>query len=333
MIIDHYLKRFAKLRTDTSSSRWLADTNHRAPHKPFLLLAIMDLIAQGVIKRNFIEFNAELMDTFDLYWVKVMGTEKNGSPILPFYHLQSDKFWRLVPIPGMEQALAAVRQIRSISQLRQLVLGARLDDDLFEILLSEAERDDLRRVLIETYFAPDVRPKLVEVGQIMTESFQYSLELRDRLRGRFTLKETPEMDQKYHTESRSTAFRRVVIEAYDYTCAVCRIRVITPEGRTAVAAAHIVPWRVSHNNDPRNGMALCGLHHWVFDQGLIGIAVDHQILVSPLIPKDQETVEPILSLANRQLHLPQDHMLLPAKTALQWHRKSIFRAEAPPQLL
>ena len=45
----------------------------------------------------------------------------------------------------------------------------------------------------------------------------------------------------------------------------------TPEGRTAVAAAHIIPWRYSHNDDPRNGMALCGLHHWTFDEGLVTI--------------------------------------------------------------
>lgn len=58
----------------------------------------MDLIAQNIIKTNFIDLNAELMDAFDLYWIKVMGQEKDGSPILPFYHLQSDKFWHLVPV-------------------------------------------------------------------------------------------------------------------------------------------------------------------------------------------------------------------------------------------
>jgi putative restriction endonuclease len=249
--VTDYFKAFSKLRSDNSPARWPAMTNHRAPHKPFLLLAVMDLISLGIIQTNLIEFKAELIDTFDLYWVKVMGTEKKASPILPFYHLTSDGFWHLVPVPGMEQPLSAIRQIRSVGQLHQLVVGARLDDTLFQSLLNENERDELRRVLIETYFAPDVRPKLVEVGQITTESFQYSLELLDRLRGRFTLKEKPEMSEKYHTESRSTAFRRIVVDAYEHTCAVCRIRLVTPEGRTAVAAAHIILWSFSHNDDPR----------------------------------------------------------------------------------
>ena len=328
-----YLKAFSKLRSDTSPARWSAATNHRAPHKPLLLLAIMDLISLGIIRTNLIELKAELMDTFDLYWVKVMGIEKKGSPILPFYHLKSDKFWHLVPVPGIEQALSAIRQIRSLGQLHQLLIGARLDDKLFNLLLEGNERDDLRRVLIETYFAPDVRPKLVEVGQITTESFQYSLELLDRLRGRFTIKEKPETSEMYHTESRSTAFRRIVIDAYEHTCAICRIRLVTPEGRTAAAAAHIIPWSVSHNDDPRNGLALCGLHHWSFDQGVISIASDYRILVSPIVRENQEHTKPIRVLADQALYLPHDHLLRPAKQALNWHRENIFRAELPQHLI
>ena len=233
----------------------------------------------------------------------------------------------------MEQALVAVRQIRSISQFYELVLGAKLDDALFKMLLDKENRDGLRRVLIETYFAPDVRDKLVEVGQITAESFEYSRELLNRLQGRFTLKEPPEMDEHYHTESRSTAFRRVVVEAYDHTCAMCGVRVVTPEGRTAVAAAHIVPWSVNRNDDPRNGMALCGLHHWTFDQGLAAVAPDYQILVSPVVPPEQSGARPVRSLAGRELFKPDDRILWPAQSALSWHRKNIFRAEAPPRLL
>jgi putative restriction endonuclease len=117
----------------------------------------------------------------------------------------------------------------------------------------------------------------------------------------------------------------VVVDAYEHTCAICKIRLVTPEGQTAVAAAHIVPWSVSYNDDPRNGIALCGLHHWSFDQGLIGVSSDYQILISPVIPEDQETVKPILVLSGQPLYLPKDHLLRPAKQALGWHRENIFR--------
>jgi putative restriction endonuclease len=51
------------LNTAPGRHGWSADTFHRVPHKPFLLLSIMDLIAQGVIAENFIEPSFELVVT------------------------------------------------------------------------------------------------------------------------------------------------------------------------------------------------------------------------------------------------------------------------------
>jgi len=59
-----YLKLFQKLRTDRNRTRWPSFTTGRAPHKPFLLLSIMDLIGQGLITSNFIEPTFDLVDTF-----------------------------------------------------------------------------------------------------------------------------------------------------------------------------------------------------------------------------------------------------------------------------
>lgn len=331
-MIEDYLKCFSKLRTDTSPTRWQATTNYRAPYKPFLLLAVMDLIAQGIIQTNFIEFSADLIDIFDLYWDRVMGQEKASNPVLPFFHLHRDRFWHLVPVPGKEQVLADMPQIRSIGPLRQLVLGVTLDGALFEMLLDKGSRDDLRRVLIETYFAPEVRPKLVELGQISAQSFQYSLELLGRSKRRFKLRESREGRDRYHTVSRSTAFRRVVVKAYDFTCAMCRIRVFAPEGQAAVVAAHIVPWSESYNDDPRNGMALCRLHHWTLDQGLVSVTPNYWIEVSPVVPTDEEGAKPLLSLTGCALLLPAERTLWPAHKALKWHWKNVFCAEAPTHL-
>lgn len=50
-----YLQAFVNLRTDKNRKRWEARTCFRAPHKPFLLLSILDLVAQGLITRDFVE--------------------------------------------------------------------------------------------------------------------------------------------------------------------------------------------------------------------------------------------------------------------------------------
>jgi putative restriction endonuclease len=68
MSVDEYLEKFSRLNTDKNRHHWSEATCHRAPHKPFLLLSIMDLIAQGQITENFIEPSFELVDTWNGYW-------------------------------------------------------------------------------------------------------------------------------------------------------------------------------------------------------------------------------------------------------------------------
>ncbi|NJP06837.1 MAG: HNH endonuclease [Chloroflexaceae bacterium] len=331
-MLEHYQTLFAHLHIDRVRGRWGTETNHGAPHKTFLLLAIMDLIAQGEITTNFVELNADLIDTFDLYWLKVMGSEKEGNIVLPFYHMKSEGFWHLVAITGEEKMLNA--PIRSLKKMRQYVLGATLDDELYALLTDSQPRDSLRRVLIETYFSPEIRPKLVEVGAITAQSFAYSRELLHRSHGQFKLEEAPDIDSQYYTESRSTGFRRAIVSAYKHTCAVCRIRIVTPDGRTAVSAAHIIPWSISHNDDPRNGLALCGLHHWAFDQGLIGVDPKaYQIIVSPVITPDEDATEPLRVLQGKALYLPDHQALHPAREALRWHQNEVYRGEMPHTLL
>ena len=71
-MLKQYLQMFARLRTDKGRNRYPEITYHRAPHKPFLLLSVMDLIAQGRITENLIEPSYELVESFNTYWVAIM---------------------------------------------------------------------------------------------------------------------------------------------------------------------------------------------------------------------------------------------------------------------
>jgi putative restriction endonuclease len=79
-------------------------------------------------------------------------------------------------------------------------------------------------------------------------------------------------------------------------------------------------------------MALCRLHHWTFDQGLVGVSSHYRIQVSSLIQPDSGA-EPIRLLQEQALGLPSEQHLWPAKQALAWHRKNVFREDAPARLL
>ena len=102
--LNQYIRLFSKLRTDRTGG-WTAVTQSQAPHKPILLLSVLDLFAQGRVTANLIEIMPELGELFAAYWLKVMPPERRGNLALPFFHLRSSGFWRLVPQPGQEAAL------------------------------------------------------------------------------------------------------------------------------------------------------------------------------------------------------------------------------------
>lgn len=322
-MIDRYVKSFFNLRTDTSRSRWNEATKFRAPHKPLLLLAVIDLIAQGIINTNFIELTPDLGELFNIYWSRVMPLDQRPNIILPFFHLSSDKFWHHIPIPGMESILAATRQIRSVSQLKEIVLGVKLDDELFTLLSQEESRNLLRTVLIETYFAPELDAGLVEQGIINKESFKYSQTLLEKSRHQ-QVKEDFETE-KYAPVVRDQAFRRVIVHMYDNRCAVCGIRMQTPDCHTVVDAAHIVPWSLTHNDTVQNGMALCRLCHWTFDEGLIAVSGSYAVLVSKQLSANSNIPSHMMTLTGRGIIGPAEQILWPDLDALHWHHQKIFR--------
>jgi len=143
-ILTFYSNKFRKLRIDRAHGN--------APHKPLLLLSIIELIEQGAILENKIEPSPLIVESFLKYW-NLLSLEKPRI-YLPFYHLKSDKFWHLHAKIGQENLLATISQFKSMAQLASVVDFANLDEDLFLLLHKAEAREVLRQTIIETYF-PD----------------------------------------------------------------------------------------------------------------------------------------------------------------------------------
>ncbi|MBX6321001.1 MAG: HNH endonuclease [Rhodospirillaceae bacterium] len=120
---------------------------------------------------------------------------------------------------------------------------------------------------------------------------------------------------------RDAAFAAAVKEAYEGTCAVTGIRLINGGGRTEVQAAHIRPVADRGPDSVRNGIALSGTIHWMFDRGLISITDDYRILLAKGRVPDQ--VEKLV-LPERRLRLPANPNLLPHPQFLRYHRARVF---------
>lgn len=102
-MIENYLYKLSNLRTDRGRERYPACTFRCAAHKPFLLLSIMDLIAQGSIAENFIEPSFELVETFNDYWNSIMPLAPIGQlSIADFRFTKEVSFFERVIIPSLQ---------------------------------------------------------------------------------------------------------------------------------------------------------------------------------------------------------------------------------------
>ncbi len=129
---------------------------------------------------------------------------------------------------------------------------------------------------------------------------------------------------------RTRGFRQAVIEAYDFQCAVCGLKIHAPDAATwEVEAAHIVPHRALGRDDIFNGLALCGLHHWAFDTGWFTLQDDYKLRVSPQkhrLPADfgkMDGYDFLLALAGKteRIRLPSRREIYPHINALRWHQQ------------
>lgn len=65
-------------------------------------------------------------------------------------------------------------------------------------------------------------------------------------------------------------FSQSVRAAYGYRCAFCGLKLGRLEGvRSGIDAAHILAWSKHELDVLPNGIALCKLHHWAFDAGIM----------------------------------------------------------------
>ena len=153
---------------------------HSAPHKPLLLLSVLDLIENGFITSNLIELSDSLINRFKENTKAYLGNSIIFKPNIgyPFYHLTSEPFWKhLHKINSQfitteeistnpEGSISEVAEsqitynnielekpIYSIKGLRERYAGAVIDKELFELLQNQDARAKLRTLLISRYLS------------------------------------------------------------------------------------------------------------------------------------------------------------------------------------
>jgi len=288
----YWLHKLATLRIDRSHGP--------APHKPLLLLVIMEMVEKGEIASLEVARSPNLVFRFSVFWSVVANRRKQSPEVrLPFHYLGSSGMWQPLTADGKP------------SPDKKLTTMIRFDPSFFDCLTNQKFRDRAQRILIETepYFLPEERAALYSMLKIKP-----------------TVPEIREYEELYRTSTqtgRDARFRiEVVVLAYKHTCALTGYRLTTLEMESIVDAAHIHAFSDSRSNDPRNGLALSKNAHWQFDRGLWSVNDDYRVLINTeKFIEDGVPGQRLADFEGRRIFLPSDPKYWPEYTYLDWHRR------------
>ena len=168
-----------------------------------------------------------------------MGTSASMS--YPFYQLSTSGFWNLVEQTGRPHRTG--RTISSVKKLKEFYVGARFNEDLYPLLVMETSREKLRKAMIQTYVSPQTHHALNEQAIINRSAANYEATLLNTAERHITYQPIHESRPETQKKIRDQGFRKAIVKLNEHRCALCGIRMLTPEGHTIVEAAHIVPWQ------------------------------------------------------------------------------------------
>lgn len=306
MSIQEYAERFKRMRVS-------------GPHKVCMLLAVLDLARAGLLRQNRIVYGPALLERYSGFFQAVRLPNQHPNPNLPFFHLRSaltdgqSSFWHLAPVLGREPAVSAMTTAPSPTATLNDIAFATLDEELFDLLQAQESIDALGDALARHWFQQGLGDLDAAVGAA-TQISRYERVLRDG----------PPLTPAVPLPPRAVrdpAFRRVVLESYDYRCAATGLRVVLNDNTEAmVEAAHIIPFSESQDDDPRNGIALTPNMHWAMDRNLIAPGPDFLWHVSRALDDRIPDFRVFAELEGRSIFKPGELRRIPKQAALIWRR-------------
>ena len=295
MNAEQLLSRFSDLQL------WSAN-GQRAPHKPLLVLWAVGRCLRG--EERFVSYMeadkvlTKLLAQFGPHR-KVVHTEA------PFWRLQNDGVWevpnahRITVGPGGNAHKSSLLRENAHAGFPRIIQEALQDNE--ELAFQLATK------LVDAHFPPSIRKEVLHTVGIEAE---FSLSRRRR---------------------RDSLFSVSVLRAYDYRCAVCDFAVRLNDDPVALEAAHI-RWHQARGPDEiRNGLALCALHHRLFDKGAFTVSREHKVMVA----KSAAGRGFDMSLGRfeaKTIVLPKGDEEQPEKNFLNWHAREVFASSVGSHL-
>jgi putative restriction endonuclease len=281
----------------------------RSPHKPLLvLLALGRLLATGSSALPWSMAETALADLVAEFGPP-SRTGRAQSAAYPFTRLRADKVWVLDRDVQMDLVgpLADGHVTGRFEASVEAALTAR------PALIRAAARE-----LVMSNFPDTVAPDVLEAVGLDP----------DEVLGASDILAVPAAEPGTGPggRRRDPAWRAGVLEAWDRQCAFCGYDGQFGGASVGIEAAHVRWFAFDGPDAPDNGLALCSLHHKLFDLGVLGLDPGLRILVSARFSARTPAGRAVYGLRGRLL-CPRPGTAVPAAVHVSWHARQVFKGE------
>ena len=270
-----WLGKLTKLNAATGSGK----CRGKAPHKPLLLLCLLDMAEAGELAGRTFMRTAGLVLRFKSYGALVSERWPTRLDMrMPFFYLRTQGFWEAFTLE------------MTPAQSPESCFVCEQHGEFYDLLADADFRLKARLLLVARYFELRERVALLESFGISADYGMRSAERMAR-KGLHALPyEEAEMvgaklneaaEETARKKGRSARFAVQVVSRYKFTCALTGLCCLTTDGAAIVDAAHIEPFAENQNDDIENGLALCKNAHWMFDEGLWSVRSDGRVTLAP----------------------------------------------------
>lgn len=269
----------------------------RAPHKPLLILYAFGKCVAGsdrmIPYKDVDHYLRNLLINFG-------PPRKSFHPEYPFWRLQNDGLWELNNTDNIILRHGSTDAKKS-ELINHNVHGG-FPKEIYDLLLENPGFvHNLANQLLETHFPPSMHQDILDAVGLVFPVLKIN---------------------------RDPTFRDKILRAYEYRCSVCGLDMRLDNITFCLDAAHI-KWRQANGPDREdNGLALCVLHHRMFDRGAFTLDNHLQLLVSQSISGSVGINELLLFFHKKPIRKPQSESYYPNPLYINWHQAEVFRKPA-----
>ena len=286
---EQILQKFEDLR------QW-GSGGERAPHKPLLVLYAIGKLLHG--EDRLISYADDIEENLKNLLREFGPRRDSHNPQFPFWRLQNDEIWDISDADKIRQTDSGDAYI---TDLRNYNVSGGFNQTIFQELKNDSQLVfEVIHKLLHKHFPPSIHEDILQAVDI-----ELSV-------------------QTFATKTRTSNFRKNILKAYEYKCAICDFDVKLGTSPIALEASHI-KWK-SHGgpNETVNGLALCVMHHKLFDLGAFTLSKGLQILVSDDAYGTKGFKEWLMDFHGQTINLPQRRSYYPAEEFINWHVRDVF---------